>query len=363
MTLSDHLEPVIDAAVQETLAGTGTPRAAVAVSIGGEILTSGVGASDLDARDPIPANARFPLYSISKTYLAIAILRLVEAGQIGLDDPLSTVLPHRAPAQPITIRQLLDHTGGVPDYGTMPKYSADPRLDPATPWTIDQFLDRTLDKGLLLRLVIERVTGLALREALYQLVIDPVRLRDTTVITSLADLQVYRPGYSAQFVDAGTLGDVRPLYDPGRVSHGLVGATASDVARLLDALVGGRIVGLAIVDIEWTPAKVLFLIASLIGGAMLDGAFQLGPASITFRYLDSMPLRMVFDNVFSQFGGYTLSILERTARGFLTFIVPLAFMAWVPATVLLERTDELPFPGWLAWLFRRESRHSQSAGS
>jgi ABC-2 type transport system permease protein len=59
---------------------------------------------------------------------------------------------------------------------------------------------------------------------------------------------------------------------------------------VLGDLIGGLAllgVGIAIADIDWTPVKVLFLIASLIGGAMLDGAFQLGPAALTFRFLDS----------------------------------------------------------------------------
>jgi ABC-2 type transport system permease protein len=146
-------------------------------------------------------------------------------------------------------------------------------------------------------------------------------------------------------------------------------------------LLGGVLllgVALRIVEIDWTPATVAFLVAALVGGAMLDGAFQLGPAALTFRYLDSWPARLTFDTVFSQFGGYPLTIMDRAARSFLTFVLPLAFMAWVPATVLLDRTDELPFPGafawaspvvgatliWAAaWLFRRESRHYQSAGS
>lgn len=146
-------------------------------------------------------------------------------------------------------------------------------------------------------------------------------------------------------------------------------------------VIGGLLlltVALSIVEIDWTIAKVVFLITTLIGGAMLDGAFQLGSASLTFRFLDSWPARLMFDTVFTQFGGYPLTILDRTARSFLTFVLPLAFMAWVPATVLLERTEELPFPAHLAWgspvvgvvlfwvsvsLFRRESRHYHSAGS
>ncbi len=152
------------------------------------------------------------------------------------------------------------------------------------------------------------------------------------------------------------------------------------VAALGDALGGIVLLGVAIsiADVEWSAFKVLFLIAAVIGGAMLDGAFQLGPAALTFRFLNSASLRGFFDNLFSQYGGYPLSIFERRVRNTLTFVLPLAFMAWVPATVLLGRTDELPFPAPVAWaspligaallfvayrIFRHESRHYQSAGS
>lgn len=119
-------------------------------------------------------------------------------------------------------------------------------------------------------------------------------------------------------------------------------------------------------------------LGDLIGGAMLDGAFQVGPAALTFRFLETISLRVIFDNIFSTFGGYPVSIFERPTRFLLTYLVPMAFIAWVPATVLLDRTDELPFPvaiawasplvgpallGVALWVFRRESRHYQSAGS
>lgn len=134
--------------MRKLLAATGTPGPAIAVSGNGGIQAAGISASDLGSRRPLPPDARFPLYSITKTSIAIAILRLVEADRISLDDPLETVLPDHAPVQPTTIRQLLDHTGGVPDHGALPEYHPDVQRDPTTPWTTDQFLERTLVQGL-----------------------------------------------------------------------------------------------------------------------------------------------------------------------------------------------------------------------
>jgi ABC-2 type transport system permease protein len=152
------------------------------------------------------------------------------------------------------------------------------------------------------------------------------------------------------------------------------------VAVLGDVL--GSIVLLSIaintVEIDWTLTKAAFLVAAIIGSGAIDGAFQLGPGALTFRFLDTASLRGNFEYLFTQFGAYPLSILERKARFALTFIVPMAFIAWIPGAVLLDRTDELPVPFWLAWtspllgvvllifaswLFLRESRQYQSSGS
>jgi ABC-2 type transport system permease protein len=150
---------------------------------------------------------------------------------------------------------------------------------------------------------------------------------------------------------------------------------------VLGDLLGGSVllgIGLAVVDIDWSVVKVVFLVAALFGGAALDGAFQLGPAALTFRFLDSLPLRVIFDSMFMRFGGYPVPIFDRPARMLVTWLVPLAFMAWAPATILLGKTGELGFPVWLAWcspligagllavavwVFLRESRHYQSAGN
>ena len=147
-----------------------------------------------------------------------------------------------------------------------------------------------------------------------------------------------------------------------------------------DLLGGVLVLGWALtrVEIAWSPGLALFFIAALVGGAMIDGAFQLGPAAITFRTLDSFPLRWLFDDLFNRFGGYPLSIFGPGTRAALMWIVPVGFVAWLPASALLGKADELPFPEWLAWssplvgvatitvavwLFLSESRQYQSSGS
>ena len=73
--------------------------------------------------EPIEAGDRFRIASISKVITAIVVLQLVEAGQLGLDDPVGTRLAGLAGAAvadpnvaSITVRQLLAHTSGLPTY-------------------------------------------------------------------------------------------------------------------------------------------------------------------------------------------------------------------------------------------------------
>ena len=56
----------------------------------------------------------FPYWSFTKTVIAICALMLAERGVVDLDEAL--------PRQSFTLRQLLNHTAGLPDYGTLPAY-------------------------------------------------------------------------------------------------------------------------------------------------------------------------------------------------------------------------------------------------
>ena len=96
----------------------GEPGAAVVVARGGEIvLAVGYGLADVERGVSVGPGTAFRLASVSKQFTAAAILTLVEAGRLRLEDRLADVLPEvPAYARGIDVRQLLTHTSGMPDY-------------------------------------------------------------------------------------------------------------------------------------------------------------------------------------------------------------------------------------------------------
>src|SRR5206468_2267838 len=87
-------------------------------------------------------------YSITKTFTATLVLLLREEGRLSLDDPLSRWFPRIPQADRITLRQLLNHTAGVPDYGALRSYHEAVRSSPSTPWSFERFAAETFDRGL-----------------------------------------------------------------------------------------------------------------------------------------------------------------------------------------------------------------------
>ena len=67
-------------------------------------------------------DSRFLVMSITKSFTAVAVLRLIAAGGVELDGPLSRWLPKIPHASRITVRQCLQHTSGLPDYGPLKSY-------------------------------------------------------------------------------------------------------------------------------------------------------------------------------------------------------------------------------------------------
>jgi CubicO group peptidase (beta-lactamase class C family) len=98
----------------------------VAVARGDDlILDRGYGIADLEWNAPVDASTIFRIGSTTKQFTAAAILKLAEQGKLGLDDPLSRYVPEfDTGGRMVTIRQLLNHTAGIPEHTTQPGFFA-----------------------------------------------------------------------------------------------------------------------------------------------------------------------------------------------------------------------------------------------
>jgi CubicO group peptidase (beta-lactamase class C family) len=94
------------------------PGAALLILKDGKpLLRKGYGLANLEQRVQVTPTTNFRLASVSKQFTAAAILLLAEDGKLKLDDPVRQWLPTLPPSTAkVTLRQLLDHTGGLIDY-------------------------------------------------------------------------------------------------------------------------------------------------------------------------------------------------------------------------------------------------------
>ncbi|SFQ16450.1 CubicO group peptidase, beta-lactamase class C family [Halolamina pelagica] len=110
----------LESFVTEWLSDHRIPGAAVSVvDPDGTVYAEGFGARDLERNEPASEDTLFGIGSSTKSFTAIAIMQLVAEGELSVDDPVSDYLPHLddAPGEPITIRELLTHTSGMPSDG------------------------------------------------------------------------------------------------------------------------------------------------------------------------------------------------------------------------------------------------------
>ena len=180
-------------------------------------------------------DAPVPWWSFTKTVLAAAALRLVDHGKLDLDAPVEE--------RPFTLRQLLRHEAGLPDYGSISCYHEDVAAG-RTPWPVSRMLDAVqadrlrFEPGtgwaysnigyLMVAQAIEAGSGAPLAAALSSLVFDPVDLQTARLAMSADDLAGVEMGGAAG-------------YNPRWVYHGLVTGTVADAARLLHGLITGKL--------------------------------------------------------------------------------------------------------------------------
>jgi len=254
-----RIQAVIQAALDRLIGECGGLGATAAVWCEG--LGSWTGASgslDLERQAAMPAEARFPVYSITKTVIAVCLLRLAELRALALDEPISRWVEDLPFGDDVSLRQLLNHTAGVPDYSALPEQIAALNASPGKAWTFAQFIEHSCHRGLdfspgeswcysntgyaLLMRAVELANATSFAEAVQQHVAGPLGHTSTEVVQGRACFERLVPGFSRAFNGDRELEDVRSRYDPAWVAHGVVSSTAAEICAFYQALFAGKLV-------------------------------------------------------------------------------------------------------------------------
>ncbi|MFM7272771.1 MAG: serine hydrolase domain-containing protein [Gammaproteobacteria bacterium] len=182
------------------------PGLAVGMLRGGKpLLASGFGLANVELTVPATARTVFQSGSLGKQFTAVLLMMLVEEGRLGLEDPIASHFPG-SPAwwQTVTVRHLLTHTSGVPDYteGTIDlrrDYSEDEllamaqQLAPAFPVGTRWQYSNT--GYLLLGILVHRVTGRFYGDLLGERIFGPLGMANAQVISEAAIVPHRAAGY------------------------------------------------------------------------------------------------------------------------------------------------------------------------
>ena len=191
--------------VKTEMARQHIPGIALLVSRNGEIVRAqGFGFSNVELQVPVKPETLFQSGSVGKQFTATAIMMLVEEGKISLDDPITKYFPD-APAnwKPVTVRNLLSHTGGFTDY---PKdfdfrkdYTEDDLLKivagiplafpPGTKWSYSNLGYLTLG------ILIHRVTGKFYGDVLEERIFHPLGMQSTRIMSEADIISNRAAGY------------------------------------------------------------------------------------------------------------------------------------------------------------------------
>ncbi|AIG79835.1 beta-lactamase class C [Amycolatopsis japonica] len=260
-------------ALPAAAAGKTDPRqtamdAAVAAGIPGMVAVAddfrGVsGVADIERPGKPDASGRWRIASVSKVFVATLILQLVAEKRVGLDEPVQRYLPGLLPyPEPITVRQLLQHTSGLPrDLAPEDTWASGPEVDterfehfdsddqirlsvtkqplqfkPGTSWAYSNTGYNVLG------LLVEKTTRKPLERALAERITGPLHLRDTSLPRDFPFL--IRPaarGYEQLYDAPRGLTDVTTYNYSRYFGAGGMVSSGKDLNRFFEALFGGRL--------------------------------------------------------------------------------------------------------------------------
>ena len=246
---------------------------AVLVAKVGQVWFDGqCGYADLAETTPLTRHSSFSIASLTKQFTAMAMLMLEHHGRLRLDDAMARYLPELNIYPGITIKQMLHHTSGLPDYMTLADSQSDrtrvitardvvamleqfrpsPRFRPG-----DEFEYNNTGYALL-EVILQRVTGLSFPDFMKQEVFDRLGMNDSAAF-NLASKEC--PLGSRVFGFKRSLAGFGPKvlsdlnYLDGVYGDGGIYSSTSDLARWDAALRFGTLLPVGVCDQAYVSGK------------------------------------------------------------------------------------------------------------
>lgn len=241
------LEPIVQAAYSAD-----APGAAVIVVLKGKTLYRGArGLANIELDVPLRPESVFRIGSVTKQFTAAAILLLAEEGKLSLSDPITKFLPdYPVQGHLVTIRHLLSHTSGIPNYTELPEWQPTMRNDVSVQQLIDVFKNKPFDFApgehwkydnsgyILLGAIIEKVSGQSYPEFLSTHIFEPLGMKSSRY----EDLAKITPGRVAGYMRDNSgwrNADYLSMSQP--YSAGSLISTVDDLARWDAAIEHGEL--------------------------------------------------------------------------------------------------------------------------
>lgn len=245
----------VDSLALAFVRGGGAPGVSVGVVRGGRdtIVMRGYGLADLENDVPATAATVYEVGSVTKQFTASLVMRLVERGDVSLDDSLGGLLPSSPPAwRGVRLRQLLNHTSGIPSYtdtgdrwlrriaedmppDTLVAMTARDTVNfrPGTSW-------RYSNTGyVLLGMLLEKRSGRPYADLVAEQLFTPLGLTDTRYCANAPVIRHRARGYgraATGLINAPYLSMTQPF------SAGALCSTVGDLARWNRLLAIGKVV-------------------------------------------------------------------------------------------------------------------------
>ncbi|MBB5737119.1 CubicO group peptidase (beta-lactamase class C family) [Xanthomonas arboricola] len=239
------------------------------VSHNGKVLfRGGDGLADLDSQQPVMPEQIFPMFSVSKLLVSTLIMQLVEAGQIGLDRPARVYLPDLPRRwSKITVRQLLNHTSGLPEYFTEAQMSGAPEANASFPATAHAVFAALGSQPLLFPpgsntryintnyLVLSQLLQTHYRKPYSQIVseriLEPLKLAHTFLGRSRLPADAVVSAYVGK--DGKLQKEPEIAWPDYALGHAELYASIDDLATFIEAMRDGKLVGKPALRQLWQP--------------------------------------------------------------------------------------------------------------